>query len=81
MSCWGVLVCSDDSVTTLGIRNEVRELPKEIRVEEYKMQNHLKEAEISRSVEVVIGGEYIFLRETFFFLTSMCMFRVRLDHL
>ena len=47
MSFWGVLVCSDDSVTTLGIRNEVRELPKEIRVEEYKMQNHLKEAEIS----------------------------------
>lgn len=31
--------CSDNYVT-LEIRNEVRELPKEIKVEEYKMQNH-----------------------------------------
>lgn len=44
---WGGPVCSDSYITVLGIRNEVRELPKETRVGEHKMQRHLEEAEIN----------------------------------
>lgn len=52
--------CSDNYVT-LEIRNEVRELPKEIKVEEYKMQNHWEETEVNWCVVVISWAErYVF---------------------
>lgn len=49
--------CSDNYITALGIRNEVRELPKEARVREYEMQNQLEEAEINWCVVMIIWAE------------------------